>query len=90
MDLQGKDFCEYISESEIKQIILSIANKINKEYKGKSVKIICVLNGAFIFTADLIRELHFDNNISFVKLSSYVGTQSSGYINEELFPKDNL
>lgn len=61
----------YIKKKEIKARIKEIAKEIQKEYKGKVPVFIGVLNGAFIFMSDLIREVNIDCEIDFYKLSSY-------------------
>lgn len=62
---------EYISEEKISKRIKKLANKINKDYKGRKPVFIGILNGSFIFLADLIREIKIDCEIDFLKLSSY-------------------
>ncbi len=74
-----KVFEEYLSEENIQARIADLARQINRDYAGKDPLIVSVLNGAFIFTADLARHLNFDPEIQFVRLSSYHGgTKSSG------------
>ena len=60
-----------ISKDDINKKVESISMLLEKEYKNKNPIIICVLNGAFIFFADLVRNLNFDFEIDFIKLSSY-------------------
>ena len=60
-----------ISKSEIKNKVEEISKLLTIEYKNKNPIIICVLNGAFIFFADLVRNLEFDFEIDFIKISSY-------------------
>lgn len=62
---------KYISSKEIKQRIKKLAAKINRDYRDKTPIIIGILNGSFIFMADLIRELEIDCEVDFLKLSSY-------------------
>ncbi len=74
-----KTFEEYLSEENIQARIVDLARQINRDYAGKDPLIVSVLNGAFVFTADLARHLDFDPEIQFVRLSSYHGgTKSSG------------
>ena len=72
---------ELISEQELKQKIKNLGKKISEDYKDKCPILIGVLNGAFVFMADLIREITIDCEVDFVKISSY-GEQkkSSGQI----------
>jgi hypoxanthine phosphoribosyltransferase len=62
---------KYISSKEIKARVKKLAAKINRDYKDKTPIIIGILNGSFIFMADLIRELEIDCEVDFLKLSSY-------------------
>jgi hypoxanthine phosphoribosyltransferase len=76
-----KTFEEYLSEENIQSRIADLGRQLNREYAGKDPLIVSVLNGAFIFTADLVRHLDWDPEIQFVRLSSYHGgTQSSGHM----------
>ena len=59
-----------------------LAEQMNKELAGKEVVFLGILNGAFLFAADLFRRITFQARISFVKLASYEGTSSSGTIKE--------
>jgi hypoxanthine phosphoribosyltransferase len=72
-----KTFQEFLSEENIQARIADLARQINQDYAGKDPLIVSVLNGAFLFTADLVRHLNFDPEIQFVRLSSYHGTTKS-------------
>jgi len=86
----GKDFKLSYSYEQIKEAIGSIAQQINKDYEGQRPLLICILNGSFMFAADLCKELNIEVEISFLKLATYSGTSSTGKIkkliglNEEL------
>ena len=82
--IHDKQFKSYISSSELSDITTNIAKNINKCYKtsDKSPILIGVLNGSFIFLADLVKKLDFICEIDFIKVSSYIGTKSSGNITE--------
>jgi len=77
-----KTFRKLISEEEIKLRIKELAGQINTDLAGRDVIFIGVLNGSFIFAADIFRQIDFPARISFVKLASYAGTDSSGTLNE--------
>jgi len=77
-----KTFKEYISEEEINKRIKELAVEINKDFAGKDVLFLGILNGAFLFAADLFKRIDLKARISFVKLASYEGTKSSGTIKE--------
>ena len=82
VQILDKKFREFISEAEIHQRIDELADQINKDYEGHEVVFLGVLNGSFMFAADLFRRITLDAQISFIKLASYVGTSSSGEIKE--------
>ena len=70
-----------ISEAEIKTRVKELAAKISEDYKGKTVTLICILSGASVFFADLVRELDLDVRFEFMSVSSYGGgTVSSGEV----------
>ncbi|MFH2141175.1 MAG: phosphoribosyltransferase family protein, partial [Bacteroidota bacterium] len=75
-----KEFALVISSTEIQHAIYRIANQLNADYRGKQPVFIVVLNGAFMFASDLIKNIYFDNEITFIKLSSYEGTESTGNV----------
>jgi len=77
-----KNFRELITEQAIKKRIEELARQINIELEGKDVVFLGILNGAFLFAADLFRRIEFSAKISFVKLASYEGASSSGSIKE--------
>jgi len=77
-----KKFREYLTEKVIQQRIEELALQMNKELAEKEVVFLGILNGAFLFAADLFRRIEFPARISFVKLASYQGTSSSGSIKE--------
>jgi hypoxanthine phosphoribosyltransferase len=80
--IHEKTFREMITEEVIADRIKELAIKINSDLSGKDVVFIGILNGAFLFAADLFRQIDFPARISFVKLASYKGTSSSGSIKE--------
>jgi len=77
-----KKFREMITEEDIQKRIDELAVLINNDLAGKDVVFLGILNGAFLFAADLFRRIKLDARISFVKLASYEGTSSSGKIKE--------
>ena len=80
--LHDKTFEIYIPETEIAKIVLNIADQINNSGIEKPL-FIAVLNGSFLFAADVIRKITIPNSeISFVKLASYEGPESTGKVNE--------
>ena len=80
--LHNKTFEVFIPETEIAAIVYSMANQINNS-GVKDPLFIAVMNGAFLFAADIMRKITIPNaEISFIKLSSYSGTQTTGEVNE--------
>ena len=77
-----KNFREFLTEKVIQKRIEELAKQINKDLAGKEVVFLGILNGAFLFAADLFRQIDFNARISFIKLASYQGTTSQGLIKE--------
>jgi len=80
--IKDKSFKISIPEAEIKERVKAVAQQISKDMEGKNPLLLGVLNGAFMFAADLMREMTIPCEISFVKLASYQGTTSTGKIKE--------
>ena len=78
--VHDKQFTPYLTEADITRQIKSIAEKINKDYEGKSPLFIAILNGSFMFASDLFKYLTIEAEISFIKLASYKGTKSTGNV----------
>lgn len=85
-----KTFETSIPEADIKRSIESVAARINIDYEGKTPLFLAVLNGAFVFAADLMRCITIPSEISFVKLASYQGTTSTGRIKEVIGINEDL
>lgn len=81
--LIDREFEIYIPYSEIKKAIQRIADQINRDLAGEDVLFICILNGSFMFTAELLKEITIvGSEITFLKLSSYEGTDTTGQVKE--------
>lgn len=80
IQVQDKLFEPYLSQSAISDRIKLIASQLNRDYEGKKPLFIPILNGSFIFAADLFKELSIEAEICFIKLASYKGTKSSGQV----------
>lgn len=80
--LLDREFSVYITEDEIQSRITALAEKINEDLKGQDVLFFGVLNGVFLFAADLFRQITLECQVSFIKLASYDGTSSTGKIKE--------
>ncbi len=73
-------FETFISKEEIQTRVCELAKKIDEDYQGKDLVIIGVLNGAFMFLADIVRELKTPVHLDFISVSSYAGTESTGKV----------
>tara|TARA_B110000037_G_scaffold221375_1_gene292213 strand:- start:9418 stop:10551 length:1134 start_codon:yes stop_codon:yes gene_type:complete len=80
--VHDKTFVPYISAEEIDTIISDIANRINADYANKKPLFVAILNGSFMVASDLVKKIDLPCELSFVKFTSYQGTESSGEINE--------
>jgi len=80
--IKDKTFQTSISAAEIKQRVKDLAERINRDMAGKNPLFLSVLNGAFMFTADLLRAITIPCEVSFVKLASYEGVTSTGKVQE--------
>lgn len=88
--IKDKMFETSIPEAEIKERVKALAEQISKDMEGRNPLLLAVLNGSFIFAADLMREMTIPCEISFVKLASYEGTTSTGKIKEVIGINENL
>ena len=88
--IKDKTFKTSISEQEIKEQIKRVAAQISSDMEGKNPLLLGVLNGSFIFAADLMRAITIPCEISFVKLASYQGTISTGKVHEVLGINEDL
>ena len=94
MKLHDLEFESYLKSDRIQERVDALAKQINKDYKNKSPLFIPILNGAFMFAADLLKKIKLDCMVSFVKVASYSEMESSGNVkqligvNEKIFGRD--
>ena len=88
--IKGKTFKPSITEEEILKSVRKVAERINRDMAGKNPLFLAVLNGSFIFAADLMREITIPCQVSFVKLASYEGTTSTGKVTEVIGINEDL
>ena len=88
--IKDKSFRVSVPEAEIKARVKALAQVMSRDLEGKDPLFLAVLNGSFIFAADLMREMTIPCEISFVKLASYQGTTSTGKIQEVIGINENL
>jgi hypoxanthine phosphoribosyltransferase len=80
----------FISESDIAKRVKELAEQINQDYKDQEIILVCILNGSFIFCADLIRAITVNVQVEFISVSSYHGAVSTGDIQFRLDVKQSL
>ena len=84
IQVRDKKFVVSIPKEEIKARVAEVAAKISEELKGEKPLFLSVLNGAFIFAADLLRGITIPCEITFVRLASYSGVASTGKVTQIL------
>ncbi len=90
VQLKDKKFRIDLAEADILTQVKRVASEINQEMKGKKPLFLVVLNGAFMFASDLMKNINIDCEISFVKLASYQGTQSTEKVKELIGLNEDL
>ena len=88
--IKDKTFRTFIPEEQIAERVKAVAERINQDLADKNPLFLAVLNGSFIFAADLMRNITIPCEISFVKLASYQGTTSTGVIKEVIGLNEDL
>lgn len=78
--IRGRIFEEFLNEEEILEKVKEIARQIENENRGKDILFLSILNGAYVFTADLLRNINLNVKVTFLKMSSYSGDKSTGKI----------
>jgi hypoxanthine phosphoribosyltransferase len=90
LQVHDKLFKPFLSEATIQKRVAEIAEKIDSDYEGLQPLFLAILNGSFIFAADLFKKIKTDAEISFIKLVSYKGTSSSGNVVTAIGLEENL
>lgn len=80
MKIKDLEFKKFIPAAKIDNKVIELAEQINNDYKDKTPVLLPILNGSFIFAADLVKEIKIPCRVSFVKTSSYSGTMSTGQL----------
>ena len=80
LKVHDKEFKLYITAEKIQQQIFSMGEKINQRFANTDPLFLAILNGSFMFASDLMKQVCIPSEISFVKLASYQGTQSTGQV----------
>ena len=82
IEVLDKTFEVFIKREAIQEQVSALAEQINRDFVGEDIVFIAVLNGSFMFASDLLKSISIPCEISFVKMSSYQGTESSGRVDE--------
>ncbi|MBI2271764.1 MAG: hypoxanthine phosphoribosyltransferase [Bacteroidetes bacterium] len=80
--LHDKQFTPFIKAQEIETLVTSLAKEINNDLQGQNPLFLSILNGSFLFTADLVRKFEGDCMVSFIKTASYQGMESTGHVKQ--------
>ena len=90
VSVRDKTFEVYIEEAKIQKKISELADRMNVDFKDKRPLFLAVLNGSFLFAADLFKKLTIECEISFVKLASYEGTQTTEKVKKLIGMTENI
>lgn len=85
-----KNFEEYLSADQIQSCVKTLAAQIDSDFREKDLLILGILNGSFLFVADLVKHMAIDPEISFLKFASYEGTSSTGKVNDLIGINEDL
>ncbi|MEM6317207.1 MAG: hypoxanthine phosphoribosyltransferase [Bacteroidota bacterium] len=83
-------FVPYIEEAKIQQRVLELGAALATKFADKQPIFLAILNGSYVFAADLMRACEFDHEVTFIKLTSYEGTKTTGRITTQIGLKENL
>ena len=90
VQVKDKKFALYISEDKIRARVKEVASQIDEDLRKKNPLFLVILNGSFIFAADLLRDINFPCEITFVRMSSYEGTCTTGEVKQLIGLKENV
>ncbi|WP_420580102.1 hypoxanthine phosphoribosyltransferase [Reichenbachiella sp.] len=90
IQIGDKQFVEYLTADQLESYVISLSMQIDKDYKGKDLLILGILNGSFLFVADLVKYMTIDPEISFLKFASYEGTSSTGNVKDLIGINEDL
>ena len=90
VEVNGKRFRVSLKAEQIQARVAELSAQMNADLTGKDVVFLSILNGSFMFAADLLKNIDLLCRISFVKFSSYQGAQSTGNVKELIGLNENL
>jgi hypoxanthine phosphoribosyltransferase len=82
IQVKDREFEVFLRDEDIQKEVKRVAGEISRDYVGKEPLFLCILNGAFMFAADLLKNVTIPCNVSFVKVASYQGTDTTGKVKE--------
>jgi len=82
IQVKDKLFVPFLKEEAILKEVKRVGKEISRDYEGKTPLFLCILNGAFMFAADILRNVTIPCNVTFVKVASYQGTDTTGKVKE--------
>ncbi len=88
--IKDKNFVPFIEAEALQSRIKALGQEINKDFAGKNPLLIGVLNGSFMFVGDLFKYIDIDCEISFIRVSSYQSTESTGKVKQILGLKEDI
>lgn len=88
--VKDKRFKVFLKESDILDKVRKVAGQISRDLSGEKPLMLAVLNGSFVFAADLLRDISIPCEITFVRMSSYSGTASTGKVKELIGLKEDI
>lgn len=90
ISLADKSFTLFLNEQKIQEAIGKIAEQITQDYQGKNPLFVPILNGSFMFAADLLKRINVECEVTFTKVASYAGTTSTGELRSLIGLGDSL
>lgn len=90
VQVHDKSFETYLSAEVIENRVAELAAAISQDYAGKRPMFIAILNGSFMFAADLFRHLQIEAELCFIKLASYKGLKSTGNVVTSIGLEDDI
>lgn len=89
--IHEKTFELYIPYEKLRSVVEAMAEKMNSDFKGKNPLFLCILNGSFMFAAELFKRIDLvETEISFVKLASYQGDKTTGEVKQLIGLNENI
>lgn len=88
--IKDKEFGLFLSQQKIEKAIDEVAAQMSKDLEGSNPLFICILNGAFMFVSELMKRVNLPSEMTFVKLSSYTGVNTSGDVKEIIGLVENI